>query len=51
MRWEGGGVESVMEKWYVREKTSLRERLGVSVLVRSNSTSGSTGDRGEKLLG
>lgn len=58
LKWETEaeeGLSSAREKWYVRkqqrEKTSLREHLGVSVLVQSNSTSGSTGDRGEKLLG
>lgn len=37
-----GGVEAVRRE---------RENASQSVLVQTNSTSGSTGDRGEKLLG
>lgn len=48
---ERGGRGGERETEREREKTSLREHLAVSVLVQTNSTSGSTGDLGEKFLG
>lgn len=48
---ERGGRGGERETEREREKTSLGEHLAVSVLVQTNSTSGSTGDLGEKFLG